>query len=46
MYAAKPTRMYLIGRDGKVVYNPGFGPMAFNIDHLEREMMRYLANGN
>ncbi len=42
MYTAKPTRIYLIGKDGRVVYNPGIGPFGFNPDHLERELERYL----
>ncbi len=42
-YAAKPTRIYLIGVDGRVVYNPGIGPFGFNPDHLETEIEKYLA---
>jgi len=41
-YAAKPTRIYLIGVDGRVVYNPGIGPFGFNPKHLEREIEKYL----
>lgn len=29
LYAAKPTRLYLIGLDGKVVYASGAGPLGF-----------------
>jgi hypothetical protein len=43
MYAAKPTRIYFIGKDGRVVYNPGIGPFGFNPDHLEKEIENYLA---
>ena len=42
-YAAKPTRIYFIGRDGRVVYNPGIGPFGFSPDHLETEIEKYLA---
>jgi len=42
-YAAKPTRIYFIGKDGRVVYNPGIGPFGFNPDHLEAEIEKYLA---
>ena len=44
MYTAKPTRIYLIGDDGRVVYNPGIGPFGYNPDHLGREIASYLAN--
>lgn len=43
MYAARPTRIYLIGTDGEVVYNPGLGPFGFNPDHLAREIEKYFA---
>jgi hypothetical protein len=43
MYTAKPTRIYLIGEDGHVVYNPGIGPFGYNPDHLGREIESYLA---
>lgn len=41
-YAAKPTRIYLIGKDGRVIYNPGIGPFGFNPDHLDLEIERHL----
>jgi len=44
MYTAKPTRIYLIGRDGRIVYNPGIGPFGYNPDHLGREIETYLAS--
>jgi len=34
LYAAKPTRIYLIDKAGKVIYNPGFGPLSFNANDL------------
>jgi hypothetical protein len=42
MYTAKPTRIYLIGTDGRVAYNPGIGPFGFNPDHLEAEIKKYI----
>ena len=42
MYAAKPTRIYLIGEDGRVLYNPGIGPFGFSPDHLETEIQKLL----
>lgn len=42
-YTGKPTRIYLIGTDGRVVYNPGIGPFAFNPDRLEEAIRDYLA---
>jgi hypothetical protein len=46
MYTAKPTRIYLIGKDGDVVYNPGIGPCGYNPDHLGREIESYLSDGS
>lgn len=45
LYTAKPTRIYLIGTDGRVVYNPGIGPFGFNPRHLDREIEAYLGKG-
>lgn len=45
LYTGKPTRIYLIGRDGRVVYNPGIGPFGFNPEHLGQEIESYLAGG-
>lgn len=44
-YTGKPTRLYLIGTDGRVVYNPGIGPFSFNPDHLAEAIEGYLAEG-
>ncbi len=45
-YTARPTRIYLIGRDGRVIYNPGIGPFGFSPDHLEPVIERYLSPQN
>jgi len=44
-YTGKPTRIYLIGTDGRVVYNPGIGPFGFNPDRLEEAIVDYLRKG-
>jgi hypothetical protein len=42
-YAAWPTRLYLIGLDGKVVYGGGLGPFDFKPAVLEKVITKYLA---
>ncbi len=44
-YAGKPTRIYLIGKDGRVLYNPGLGPFGFSPDDLETAIVEYLGEG-
>ena len=44
-YTARPTRMYFIGRDGRVLYNPGIGPFGYSPDHLEPVIREYLEQG-
>ena len=44
-YAGKSTRIYLIGKDGRVLYNPGLGPFGFSPDGLEKAIASYLAEG-
>jgi hypothetical protein len=41
-YAAWPTRLYLIGLDGKVAYEGGLGPFDFKPAVLEKEIKKYL----
>jgi hypothetical protein len=41
-YAAWPTRLYLIGLDGRVVYAGGLGPFGFNPNELGRAIENYL----
>ena len=41
-YAAWPTRLYLIGLDGKVVYGGGLGPLDFKPSVFEKEIQKYL----
>lgn len=41
-YGAMPERLYLIGRDGRVVYKGGVGPMFFRPREWEEAIERYL----
>lgn len=41
-YAAWPTRLYLVGLDGKVVYHGGLGPFDFHPHKLEKAIKAYL----
>ena len=45
-YAAKPDRLYLVGRDGKVAYKSGPGPFGFKPDELEAAIEAELAKAN
>ncbi len=42
-YAAMPERLYLIGRDGKVAYQGGMGPMLFRPSEWEEAIARHLS---
>ena len=42
-YAAKPTRLYLIGLDGRVVYAGGLGPFGFRPEEFGEAIVEYLA---
>ena len=41
-YVGQPTRMYLIGSDGKVVYDSGPGPMGIFPRYLDAAIREYL----
>jgi hypothetical protein len=41
-YAAMPERLYLIGRDGRVAYKGGMGPMFFRPDEWNEAIQAYL----
>jgi type I thyroxine 5'-deiodinase len=45
LYTARPTRIYFIDREGRVIYNPGIGPFGFNPDHLQPVIEAYLSRG-
>ena len=42
-YAALPTRLYLVGLDGKVEYEGGLGPYGFKPAQLKQAIVDYLA---
>ena len=42
-YAAWPTRLYLIGDDGRIVYHGGLGPFDFHPSKLDKAIQEYLA---
>jgi hypothetical protein len=42
-YGAMPERLYLIGRDGRVAYKGGMGPMYFRPREWEEAIERYVA---
>ena len=42
-YAAWPTRLYLVGLDGNVVYRGGLGPYGFKPAELDEAIEAYLA---
>lgn len=43
-YAAWPTRLYLVGLDGRVVYAGGLGPWGMKPNKLKVSMDQYLAS--
>lgn len=42
-YASWPTRLYLLGLDGKVIYHGGLGPYDFHPVKLDRAIEGYLS---
>ena len=42
LYAAKPTRLYLVGLDGEIAYGGGAGPLGFKPDELGEAIKNYL----
>ena len=41
-YAAWPTRLYLVGLDGKIVYGGGLGPYDFKPAKFKKAIEDYL----
>jgi hypothetical protein len=41
-YAAWPTRLYLVGLDGKIAYAGGMGPYGFKPAKLQAAIVAYL----
>jgi tetratricopeptide (TPR) repeat protein len=44
-YQAWPSRLYLVGRDGKVAFQTRLGELDFHADELERAIREILARG-
>ena len=44
-YAAMPERLYLIGRDGRIAYQGGMGPMFFRPAEWQEAIESYLLQG-
>lgn len=42
-YAAWPTRLYLVGEDGRIAYTAGLGPYGFKPDRLKHAIETYLS---
>ena len=42
-YGAAPERLYLIGKDGRVVYQGGAGPHFFDLDELDAALQKCVA---
>ncbi len=41
-YSGMPDRLYVIGRDGRVVYKGGRGPFGFNAAEMEQALVLHL----
>ncbi len=41
-FAAKPTRLYLLDEEGRVIYHGGLGPWGFSPRNLERAIEQHL----
>jgi hypothetical protein len=41
-YSGMPDRLYVIGRDGRVVYKGGRGPFGFNAGEMEQALIMHL----
>jgi thiol-disulfide isomerase/thioredoxin len=42
LYSGTPNRLYIIDRDGKVVYKSGRGPRGYKTDQLEQTLVLFL----
>ena len=41
-YSGMPDRLYVIGKDGRVVYKGGRGPFGFNPGEMEQALLMHL----
>ena len=44
LYSGMPDRLYVIGRDGRVVYKSGRGPFGFMPGEMEQSLLMHLAD--
>jgi hypothetical protein len=44
LYSGMPDRLYVIGRDGRVVYKGGRGPFGFNPGEMEQAVLLHLVD--
>ncbi len=44
MYTGQPARIYVLDKDGRIVYNQGIGPYSFSPTHAEPVIRDYLAD--
>lgn len=42
-YAAWPDRLYVVGKDGAIVYKGGAGPQGFNPREMEEALEKLIA---
>ena len=42
-YGAAPERLYLISKDGKILYHGGVGPHLFDLDELDEAIQKMVA---
>jgi alkylhydroperoxidase family enzyme len=43
-YSGMPDRLYVVGRDGRVVYKGGRGPFGFNTGEMEQALLLHLVD--
>jgi hypothetical protein len=41
-YSGMPDRLYVVGRDGRVIYKGGRGPFGFKPDEMEQALILHL----
>src|SRR5690242_7570864 len=44
LYSGMPDRLYVIGRDGRVVYKGGRGPFGFKVGEMEQALLLHLVD--
>jgi len=44
-FSAWPERIYLVGRDGRIVFKGGMGPFGFKPEEAEAALARHLGEG-